>query len=76
MEQLEYKILFRWFVGLGMDEPVWAPTTFTKNRDRLISGDPCRREIRHAWIHVARASDRRGGRRRERGSVGSCDCGI
>jgi transposase len=39
MEQLEYNILFRWFVGLGMDEPVWDPTTFTKNRDRLLRGD-------------------------------------
>jgi len=39
MEQLQYNLLFRWFVGLGMDEPVWAPTTFTKNRDRLLAGD-------------------------------------
>ena len=33
MEQLDYNILFRWFVGLTMDEPVWDPTVFTKNRD-------------------------------------------
>jgi transposase len=39
MEQLQYNLLFRWFVGLGMDDPVWAPTTFTKNRDRLLAGD-------------------------------------
>src|SRR6476619_7500619 len=39
MEQLDYNLLFRWFVGLGMDEAVWAPTTFTKNRDRLLDGD-------------------------------------
>ena len=39
MEQLDYNILFRWFVGLGMDDPVWAPTVFTKNRDRLLEGD-------------------------------------
>ena len=39
MEQLDYNLLFRWFVGLGMDDPVWAPTTFTKNRDRLLNGD-------------------------------------
>ena len=38
MEQLEYNLLFRWFVGLGMDEAVWHPTTFTKNRDRLLAG--------------------------------------
>src|SRR5216110_2747431 len=39
MEQLEYNLLFRWFVGLSMDDQVWAPTTFTKNRDRLLEGD-------------------------------------
>jgi transposase len=39
MEQLDYNILFRWFVGLGMDDPVWTPTTFTKNRERLLDGD-------------------------------------
>ena len=38
MEQLEYNLLFRWFVGLGIDDPVWVPTVFTKNRDRLLSG--------------------------------------
>jgi transposase len=38
MEQLEYNLLFRWFVGLGMDEPVWNPTVFSKNRDRLLGG--------------------------------------
>lgn len=36
MEQLDYNLLFRWFVGLGMDAPVWVPTVFTKNRDRLL----------------------------------------
>jgi len=35
MEQLDYNLLFRWFVGLGVDDPVWDPTTFTKNRERL-----------------------------------------
>lgn len=39
MEQLEYNLLFRWFVGLNMDEPVWAPTVFSKNRDRLLESD-------------------------------------
>jgi transposase len=39
IEQLDYNILFRWFVGLGMDDPVWTPTTFTKNRERLLDGD-------------------------------------
>ncbi len=39
MEQLEYNLLFRWFVGLGMDDAVWTPTVFTKNRERLLEGD-------------------------------------
>jgi transposase len=39
IEQIDYNLLFRWFVGLGMDDDVWAPTTFTKNRDRLLAGD-------------------------------------
>src|SRR5829696_9368093 len=39
IEQIDYNLLFRWFVGLGMDDAVWAPTTFTKNRDRLLAGD-------------------------------------
>jgi len=39
MEQLQYNLLFRWFVGLSMDEAVWVPTVFTKNRDRLWEGD-------------------------------------
>ena len=37
MEQLDYNILFRWFVGLELDEPIWDPTVFTKNRDRLLT---------------------------------------
>jgi transposase len=39
MEQLDYNLLFRWFVGLGIDDPVWVPTVFTKNRDRLLDAD-------------------------------------
>jgi len=39
MEQLAYNQLFRWFVGLNMDEAVWVPTVFTKNRDRLLERD-------------------------------------
>lgn len=39
MEQLEYNLLFRWFVGRGIDDPVWVPTVFTKNRDRLLQGE-------------------------------------
>jgi transposase len=39
MEELNYNMLFRWFVGLNMDDQVWDPTTFTKNRERLLRGD-------------------------------------
>ncbi len=34
-----YNLLFRWFIGLGMDEPIWDHSTFSKNRDRLLKGD-------------------------------------
>jgi len=39
MEQLDYNLLYRWFVGLSPDDPIWDPTTFTKNRDRLQNGE-------------------------------------
>src|SRR5216117_4115248 len=39
MEQLNYNLLFRWFVGLSMDDPVWDATVFCKNRDRLLDGE-------------------------------------
>ena len=39
MEQVQYNLLFRWFVGLAMDDAVWVPTVFSKNRDRLIEHD-------------------------------------
>ena len=56
MEQLQYNLLFRWFVGLDMDDAVWTPTTFTKNRERLLEGD-----IARAFFEdiVAQARERR-----------------
>ena len=39
MEQLDYNLLFRWFVGLNMDDAVWDPTVYTKNRQRLLEAD-------------------------------------
>jgi transposase len=39
MEQIDYNLLFRWFVGLGIDDPVWDHSTFSKNRDRLLDTD-------------------------------------
>ena len=43
MEQLDYNLLFRWFVGLSTDDPVWDATVFCKNRDRLLDGDIARK---------------------------------
>jgi transposase len=42
MEEIDYSMLFRWFVGMNLDEPVWDPTVFTKNRNRLLEGDVAR----------------------------------
>ena len=54
MEQLDYNLLFRWFVGLEMDEPIWAPTVFTKNRERLLNQEIARSFFRRV---VERAQD-------------------
>jgi len=42
MEELDYNLLFRWFVGLNMDDPIWDATVFSKNRERLMAGDVAR----------------------------------
>ncbi len=42
MEQINYSLLFRWFVGLSIDDAVWDATVFTKNRDRLLEADVAR----------------------------------
>ena len=52
MEQLDFNLLFRWFVGLGMDDAVWSPTTFTKNRDRLLEGDVATAFFEAVLIHA------------------------
>ena len=51
MEQLEYNLLFRWFVGLSIDEPVWVPTVFSKNRDRLLTTDIARKLMTAILAH-------------------------
>ena len=51
MEQLHYNLLFRWFVGLGIDDPVWVPTVFTKNRDRLLNTDIARKFLAAILAH-------------------------
>jgi transposase len=47
MEQINYNILFRWFVGLEIDDPIWVPTVFSKNRERLLKGDIARAFFEH-----------------------------
>jgi transposase len=51
MEQIQYNLLFRWFVGLGIDDPVWVPTVFTKNRDRLLSTEMSRKFLAAILAH-------------------------
>lgn len=56
MEQLQYNLLFRWFVGMDMDEEVWVPTVYSKNRDRLLAGDIAQALFREV-LDQARAED-------------------
>jgi len=51
MEQMDYNLLFRWFVGLGIDDAVWVPTVFTKNRDRLLTTDMSRKVMAAILAH-------------------------
>lgn len=51
MEQMNYNLTFRWFVGLGIDDPVWAPTVFSKNRDRLLTADMSRKVMAASLAH-------------------------
>ncbi len=51
MEQMDYNLMFRWFVGLGIDDPVWVPTVFTKNRDRLLSTEMSRKVMAAILSH-------------------------
>jgi transposase len=56
MEQLDYNLLFRWFVGLEIDEPVWDATVFSKNRERLLEGD-----VAEAFLQAVVAQAREAG---------------
>jgi transposase len=51
MERLDHDLLFRWFVGMGIDDPAWDQTTFSKNRDRLLAGDVARRFLTAVLAH-------------------------
>jgi transposase len=56
MEEIDYSVLYRWFVGLSMDDPIWSPTTFSKNRDRLLESD-----IASAFFDAVRGQAREAG---------------
>src|SRR5213596_1991383 len=49
MEQLDYNLLFRWFVGLSMDDAVWDASTFSKNRERMLEGDIAEAFFQGVW---------------------------
>jgi len=51
MKQMEYNLMFHWLVGLGIDDPVWVATVFTKNRDRLLTTDMSRKVMGAILAH-------------------------
>jgi len=51
MEQMDFNLMFRWFVGLGIDDSVWVPTVFTKNRDRLLTTEMSRKVMAAILAH-------------------------
>jgi transposase len=77
MEEIDYSILFRWFVGLNLDEKVWDATSFTKNRDRLLEAAVAKEFLARAhhrmipatrrWISTARSAPTRRMNRRPTG---------
>ena len=56
MEQLDYNLLFHWFVGLGVDDPMWDVTVLTKNRDRLLAGAIAAKFLRAVLARAASSS--------------------
>src|SRR3954468_15105855 len=55
MEEIDYSVLFRWFVGMNMDEPVWDVTVFTKNRDRLLEHEVAKVFFAQVWQQAEQA---------------------
>src|ERR1700739_3215047 len=55
MEEIDYSILFRWFVGMNLDEPVWDVTVVTKNRDRLLEHEVARQFFGCVWEQAEQA---------------------
>ena len=65
MEQLHYNLLYRWFVGLGVDDRVWVPTVFTKNRDRrpdAVRDNRCDHEVHEGRMQTGRRTAYAGSR--------------
>src|SRR5665213_2720305 len=58
MEEMDYNILFRWFVGLNLDDPVWDATVFTKNRDRLLEAEVAKEFLAREGMDFGRALQR------------------
>jgi transposase len=56
MEQVKYNLLYRWFIGLAMEDAVWVPTVFTKNRERLMEHDA----VIELFNHVLQSADKQG----------------
>jgi transposase len=56
MEEIDYSVLFRWFVGMNMDEPVWDATVFTKNRDRLLEHEVAKVFFAQVWKQAEQAN--------------------
>jgi transposase len=59
MEQLNYNLLFRWFVGLGIDDAVWDHSTYSKNRDRLLEADIAKKFLKAILAHPQVADHQR-----------------
>ena len=58
MEEIDYSVLFRWFIGMNLDEPVWDVTVFTKNRNRLLEGDVAREFLSQVLNQAREENDR------------------
>ena len=72
-EQLRYNLLFRWFVGVALDDPIWDHSTFSKNRDRLLA----HQVVEGLFAEVLRLADSRGLLSKEHFSVdGTPDSGV
>src|SRR3954447_5940442 len=56
MEEIDYSVLFRWFVGMNLDEPVWDVTVFTKNRDRLLEHNVAKVFFAQVWQQAEQAN--------------------